>query len=333
MNATTPVTKGLGTLLLAAAGLSLVLLQVLSASAQSYPDKPIRLVIPYPPGGGIDLVGRPLAEKLGEAFGKVVVVDNKGGASGNIAMQHVAASPPDGYTIILALNTQIAVNPALFTKLPYDTVKDFAPISLIGSAPYLLVANPKFPVASVRDIIALVKAKPGAVSYASAGNGSGAHLSTEMIKTMAGVNIVHVPYKAIATGIIDVIAGNVQIMFVTIGSVKGHVSAGRLKAIAVSGAKRSPAIPEVPTVAESGLPGFDSGVWYGILAPAGTPADIVARLNGEILKAIKSPDYQKRLAAEAVELSGSTPEEFRVYIGSELGKWAKVVKDSGAKLD
>ena len=166
MNATTPITKHLGMLLLAAAGLSLVPLQALSASAQSYPDKPIRLVIPYPPGGGIDLVGRPLAEKLGEAFGKVVVVDNKGGASGIIAMQHVAASPPDGYTIILALNTQIAVNPALFTKLPYNPVKDFAPIALIGSAPYLLVANPKVPVASVRDIIALVKAKPGAVSYA-----------------------------------------------------------------------------------------------------------------------------------------------------------------------
>lgn len=333
MKASSCIKRRFGSALLAAAGLLGLLLQPLSASAQSYPSRPIRLVIPYPPGGGIDLVGRPLAEKLSMALGQPVVVDNKGGASGIIAMEHVANSPPDGYTIVLALATQIAVNPALFAKVPYDPVKDFAPIALLGSAPYVLVVNPKLPVNTLGDILALAKAKPRGMTYASSGNGSGAHLSTEMIKTMAGVDIVHVPYKATATGIRDVMAGDVQLMFVTIGSVRGQVKGGLLKPIAVSGAKRSPAMPDVPTVAESGLPGFESVVWYGILAPAGTPADIVARLNTEIVKAIQAPDYRQRLAAEAVELSGSTPEEFRVYIKSELGKWAKVIKDSGAKLD
>jgi tripartite-type tricarboxylate transporter receptor subunit TctC len=196
-----------------------------------------------------------------------------------------------------------------------------------------LVANPKLPINTVADLIAMAKAKPGSMSYASSGNGSGAHLSGEMIKTMAGVNIVHVPYKATATSIRDVMVGDVQFVFATIGSVRGQVKAGALKAVAVSGAKRSPAMPEVPTVAESGLPGFEAGVWYGIFAPAGTPAPIVARLNAEILKAIKSPDYRQRLAVDAVELTGSTPEQFRDHIRTELVKWAKVVKDSGAKLD
>jgi tripartite-type tricarboxylate transporter receptor subunit TctC len=317
---------------LAAATLLLALLP-LAASAQSYPDKPVRLVIPYPPGGGIDIVGRPLADKLGELLGQPVVVDNKGGASGIVAMQHVAASAPDGYTIVLALNTQIAVNPALFAKLPYDPVKDFVPIALLGSAPYLLVAAPKLPVSTVREVIAMARAKPGGMSYASSGNGSGAHLSMEMIKTMAGIDVVHVPYKATPTGVRDVMVGDVQLMFVTIGTVRGQVKAGTLRPLAVSSAKRSAAIPEIPTVAESGLPGFESVVWYGIFAPAGTPASIVTRLNTEILKAIKAPDYQQRLAVEAVELTGSTPEELQAYVKTELGKWAQVVKDSGAKLD
>jgi tripartite-type tricarboxylate transporter receptor subunit TctC len=306
----------------------------LPSFAQGYPSRPVRLVIPYPPGGGIDLVGRPLAQRLGESLGQTVIVDNKGGASGMIAMEDVAKAPPDGHTIVLALNTQLAVNPALFSRVPYDPFKDFVPVALLGWAPYMLVVNPKLPVKDVKELVALARAKPGSITYASSGNGSGAHLAAEMIKTATGTNMLHVPYKATAEGVRDVISGEVQMMFATIGTVAGHVKAGTLRALAVSGMTRSPAVPDVPTVIESGgLPGFEATVWYGILAPAGTPRDIVARLNADILKAIGDPEYKKRLAIEAVVITGSTPEEFASYMKSESGKWAQVVKASGAKVD
>jgi len=312
---------------------SLLIFSSALSISQSYPEKPIRLVIPYPAGGGIDLVGRPLAEKLSEALGKSVWVDNKGGASGILAMKEVAMANPDGYTIILALNTQIAVNPTLFNKIPYDSIKDFEPVSLIGAAPYILVANTKLPFDNVADMVSFSKSKPGGISYASAGNGSGAHLSGEMTKTMTGANLVHVPYKAVPTAIIDVINGNVDVTYLTIASARGHIKSGKLKAIAVTGPKRSAAMPEVPTVAESGLPNFDSSVWYGIFAPAGTPSAVITKLNYEIQNVIKSTDYQKLMGAEAVDLKPSTPEQFRHFISSEIVKWSKVVKDSGAKLD
>jgi tripartite-type tricarboxylate transporter receptor subunit TctC len=312
----------------------LLALAVATAGAQSdYPRRSVRLVLPFPAGGGIDLVARPLAEKLTEALGQAVVVDNMGGANGIVAMQHVAGAPPDGHTIILALSSQIVVNPALYGKLPYDSLKDFAPVALIGATPYLLVAAPKVPIENMRDFLARAKARPGAINYASSGNGSGAHLSMEIIKSMTGINVIHVPYKATSNGVKDVMAGEVELMFVTIGTVRNQIQAGLLKAVAVTGAKRSPAVPNVPTIAESGLPGYESVVWYAVLAPAGTPQPVVARLNAEILKIVRGPEYQQRLAREAVEVSGSSPEELQAYTRSELVKWAKIVKDSGAKVD
>ncbi len=314
--------------------LSVLLLPVTTpAVAQTYPTKPIRMIIPYPAGGGIDLVARPLAQKMSESFDQQVVVDNRGGASGSIAMEIAANSPADGYTIILVLNTQLAVNPSLYTKVPYDPIRDFAPIALLGSVPYFLVANPSLPAKTVRELVALAKAMPGKLSYASSGTGSGAHLAMELLKTATRIEIVHVPYKATASGVTDVISGQMPLMFVTFGTVSGQLSAGKLRPIAVTSLKRVAVAPEIPTVAESGFPNYEVVTWYGMLAPAGTPKQIIARLNSEILRAIKSPDYQKRLAADAVEVSGSTPEYFEDYIKTELKKWAKIVKDSGAKLD
>jgi len=305
-----------------------------TAGAQSdYPRRPVRLVLPLPAGGGIDLVARPLAEKLTEALGQPVVVDNMGGANGIVAMQHVASAPPDGHTISLTLSSQLVVNPALYSKIPYDSLRDFAPIALIGATPYLLVAAPKVPIDNMRDFLARAKARPGAINYASSGNGSGAHLSMEIIKSMTGINVIHVPYKATANGVKDVMAGEVELMFVTIGTVRNQIQAGLIKAIAVTSARRSPAVPTVPTIAESGLPGYESVVWYAVVAPASTPQPIVARLNAEILKIVRGPEYQQRLAREAVEVSGSSPEELQAHMRSELVKWAKIVKDSGAKVD
>ena len=304
-----------------------------NAQIEGYPRKPIRLVLPFPSGGGVDLVARPLAEKLGEALGQNVIVENMGGASGIVAMQHVANSAPDGHTLILALSTQVAVNPALFSKVPYDSVKDFAPVSLIGFTPYLLVASPKFPVESLRNVISQSREKPGSINYASSGNGSGAHLAMEMIKSEAQIDLVHVPYKATPSGVRDVMAGEVQLMFVTIGTVKNQVKAGLLKPLAVTSLKRSSVIPQVPTVAEAGLPNYESVVWYSVLAPAGTPTFIVSKLNLEINKILKTQDYQQRLSQEAVEASGGSPEQLQSFIKSEMIKWAKVVKSSGAKVD
>ena len=315
------------------AGAAIVMLASVAASAQQYPSKPLRLIIPYPPGGGIDIVGRPLALRMSETLGQQVVVEHKGGANGSIAMEYVAKSPADGYTIVLALNTQLAVNPSLYSALRYDPLKDFAPIALLGSAPYVLVVNPKLPVNSVQQLIAYAKSHPGKLNYASSGNGSGAHLAGELLKSTSGVDIIHVPYKATADAVRDTMTGDAQIMFATFGSVRGQLEAKTLRAIAVSGLKRSPLAPELPTVAESGFPGFETVVWYGILAPAGTPADIVTRLHGDIGKALASPEYRDRLRADAVELTGSTPAQFQRYIGSELTKYTKIVKDSGAKLD
>lgn len=301
--------------------------------AQAFPSKPIRLVLPYPAGGGIDLVARPLAEKLTEIFGQSVVVDNRGGASGLLAMQQVASAAPDGYTIVLALNTQLAVNPSLFASLPYDPIKDFEPIVLIGSAPYLLVTNPKLEVKTLDEVIALARKRPGKLSYASSGNGSGAHLSMEMVKSMTNIDVVHVPYKSTATSVHDLMAGEVQMVFVTIGTVKGFVAAGTVRPIAVSGTRRVKALADVPTVAEAGLSGFESVVWYAVLAPAGTPSEIIQILNQAINRVLEDASFQSRLANESVEITGGTPEHLRQYAKSEMLKWAKVIKESGAKLD
>jgi tripartite-type tricarboxylate transporter receptor subunit TctC len=303
------------------------------AQTAGYPGKPIRLVIPYPPGGGSDTIGRPLAQKLAEQLGQQVVVDNRGGANGNIGMEAVARSAPDGYTIVLALTAQLAVNPALYGKVPYDPVRDYAPITLLGTGTYILVVHPSLPVKSVKELIALAKARPGQIAYSSSGNGSGGHLAAELLNSMAGVRMLHVPYKGGGPALMDLIAGQVQILFATQLASWPHVQSGRIRALAVSTAKRPASLPGLPTIAEAALPGYDSGVWYGILAPAGTPHEIIQKLNHEIVRALDHPDYRSLLVNNGIDPIGSPPEELGQYIRSELVKWAKVVKDAAVRVD
>jgi len=308
------------------------LFSVSQAYAQIYPGKPIRLVLPYPPGGGTDVIARPLAQKLTESLGQQVIVDNRGGAGGNIGMEFVARSPADGYTLLFALTAQYAVNPSLYPKLPYDPVRDYAPISLLANAPYLLVVHPSVPAKSVAELIALMKARPGQLAYSSSGNGSGAHLAGEMLRSLAHVEITHVPYKGAGPAMPDLIAGQVQLSFVTYTAAGPHIKTGRLHVLGVTTAKRSPTLPDLPAIAET-VPGYDSAVWYGFAAPAGTPPDIIARLNSEVLRVLASSDFRSRITLEAVAPIGSTPEEFGNFIKSEIVRWAKVVKDSDAKVD
>jgi len=304
-----------------------------TGSGQAYPSKPIRLVIPYPPGGGADTIGRPLAQKMSEKLGQQLVVENRGGANGNIGMEHVARAAPDGHTIVLALTAQLAINPALYGKVPYDPVRDYAPITLFGTGTYILVVHPSLPVKSVKDLIALAKAQPGQIAYSSSGNGSGGHLAAELLNSMAGIKMLHVPYKGGGPALVDLIAGQVQVLFSTQLASWPHIQSGRIRALAVSTAKRPASIPDLPTVAEAGLPGYDAGVWYGILAPAGTPREIIARLNAEIVRALNAPDFRKFLVGNAIDPIGSPPEELGQYIKSELVKWARVVKDAGVRVD
>ena len=310
-----------------------LLLPVGGAAAQPYPVKPVRLVIPYPPGGGSDTIGRPLAQKMGEGLGQQIVVENRGGANGNIGMETVARSAPDGYTLIFALTAQLAINPGLYRKIPYDPVRDFAPISLLGSGGYLLVVHPSLPVKSLKELIALARARPGQIAYSSSGNGSGGHLAVELMNSMAGIRMLHVPYKGGGPALMDLIAGQVQVLFATQLASWPHVQSGRVRALAVSMAKRPESVPDLPTLSEAGLPGYDSGVWYGVLAPAGTPREIVSRLNAEVVRALKQPDYRKLLVGNTIEPIGSPPEQLGEYIKSELLKWAKVIRAANVHID
>jgi len=304
-----------------------------AAIAQAYPVKPIRLVIPYPPGGGSDTIGRPLAQKISEGLGQQVVVENRGGANGNIGMEAVARAAPDGYTIVFALSAQLAINPSLYQKIPYDPVRDYSPITLLGAGGYILVVHPSLPVKSVKELIALAKTQPGQIAYSSSGNGSGGHLAAELLNSMAGIRMLHVPYKGGGPALMDLIAGQVQLLFATQLASWPHVQSGRIRALAVSTAKRPASLPDLPTVAEAGVPGYDSGVWYGVLAPAGTPREIVMRLNGEIVRVLNLPDYRGLLVNNTIEPIGSPPEQLGQYIKSELVKWAKVVKDANVRVD
>ncbi|HET7779152.1 MAG TPA: tripartite tricarboxylate transporter substrate binding protein, partial [Rudaea sp.] len=280
-----------------------------------------------------DTIGRPLAQKMSENLGQQVVVENRGGASGNIGMEYVARSAPDGYTLVFALTAQLAVNPALYQKLPYDPIRDFAPVSLLGSGGYILVAHPSLPVKNVKELIALAKARPGQITYSSSGNGSGGHLAMELLDHMAGIRMLHVPYKGGGPALMDCLAGQVQLLFATQLASWQHIQAGRIRALATSTLKRPASLPYLPTVSESGLPGFDAGVWYGLLAPAGTPREIVNRLNGEVVRALQQPDYRKLLVGNTIEPVGGSPEQFSQYIRSELTKWSKVIKDAGVHVD
>jgi len=301
--------------------------------AQSYPSKPIRLILPYPPGGGSDTIARPLVRKVSESTGQQVLVDNRGGANGNVGMEVAARAAPDGYTIVMALTAQLAINPALYAKLPYDPVRDFEPVTLLANGAYVLVAHPSLPVKTIKDVVDLAKRRPGQLLYASSGSGSGGHLANELLNAMTGVHMVHVPYKGGGPALVDTISGQTQLLFATPIASASHIQAGRLRVIGVSTTKRVSSMPQVPTLAESGLAGYDSGVWYAIVAPRGTPQPIVARLNQEFRDALADPAIRDLLSKSGVDTEGSSPDELGRYIRSELVKWAKVVKAANIKLD
>jgi tripartite-type tricarboxylate transporter receptor subunit TctC len=291
------------------------------------------LVVPFPAGGTTDILARAAAQQLTELLGQSVVVDNRPGAAGNIGSDVVAKSPADGYTLLMGTVGTHAINPSLYSKMPYDHIKDFVPIVLVAGVPNVLVVNPALPVNSVADLIKLAKEKPGSINFASSGSGTSIHLSGELFKTMAGVDMTHVPYKGSAPAITDLMGGQVQIMFDNLPSSLQQIKAGKLRAIAVTSLKRAPALPNVPTISESGLPGFEASSWFGILAPAGTPASVVTRINAEVNKWLQSADAREKLLAQGAEAAGGSPEQFAAFIRSETDKWAKVVKASGAKVD
>ena len=317
------------TLLIAAA--TLVAPQV--ASAQAYPTKPVRMVVPFPPGGSLDIAGRLIAQKLSEAWGQSVVVENKPGAGGNIGADLVAKSPADGYTILMGALSTHAVNPNLYKTMPYDAAKDFAPITLIAVTPNVLVVNASSPVNNVKEFIAYAKANPGKLAFGSGSNGSAGHLAGELFKVETGTDAVHVPFKGGAPATQALLAGDTQFMFDNLANAMAQVKAGKLKALAVTTAKRSPLVPDLPTMAEAGLPGFDISTWYGFFAPAGTPPAIVAKWNADVTKILNSPDVRAKLVADGAEPSPNTPEQFAQMIAAELAKYAKIVKASGAKVD
>lgn len=311
-----------------------MLCAVSPAGAQTaYPSKPIRFVVPFTPGGSGDIFARPIAQKMSESMGQQVIVENRPGSGGVLGSEVVAKAAPDGYTMMMGLTANVAVNPALYAKLPYDPLRDFAPVTLVASAPYVLLVPVSLPAHNVKELIALARSKPGELAYVSLGSGSMGHLSGEMLASMAGVKLLHVPYKTLGQAIPDLISGQVQLLFLGIASAQSQVKSGKLRAIAVSGAKRSPVLPQLPTVAEAGVKGFDLTGWYGVFVPAGTPQDIIARLHSEIVKALALPDVRQRLSGEGAELVGNSPGEFDKFVRSELVKWAKVVKLSGAKAD
>ena len=301
----------------------------------SFPVKPIRLVVPWPPGGGNDLIARWIAPKLNEALAQPVIVDNRGGQNGVIGADVVAKAPRDGYTFMVHTVTGHVINPAFYGKLPYDTERDFSGVTLIASVAHVIVAHPALPVTTLKDLIALARARPGEINFASFGNGSTSHLSGELFKTMTGVNIVHVPYKGGGPALVDTIAGHVPIYFSSIPTALPQVKAGRIRAIAVTGAARSKHLPETPTVDEAaGTRGYVTEVMYGVLAPAGVPTDILSRLNGELVKILKTPDMREKLSSIGTDDPvASTLEQTAAYIRDELPKWAKIVKASGTKPD
>ncbi len=304
------------------------------ASAQTYPTKTIRLVVPYPAGGPLDIMARAIGQKLTEAWHQPVVVDNRAGAGGNIGADLVAKSPADGYTLLMGAVATHAINPSLYSKMPYDPVKDFAPVALVAQVPNILVVNPAVPAKTVRELIDLARAKPGYLNFASGSTGSTGHLAGELFNTMAGVKMVHIPYKGAAPATADLLAGQVQLMFDNLASALPNVKAGKLRALAVTTLTRSPAMPDLPTIAESGLPGFDLTTWFGLMVPAGTPPEIVAKLNAEVVRALNATDMRERLEKMGAEPpANNTPEHFAAFIRVEAAKYAKVVKESGAKVD
>ena len=303
------------------------------SAVPSYPNRPIRLVVPFAPGGNADTISRTSSQKVGESVGQQIVIDNRTGANGNIGMEIVARAAPDGYSIVLGYIANVAIAPSLVAKLPYDPVKDYEPITLLATSPNIIVVHSSVPARTMKELIALSKAKPKSINFSSAGVASVGHLAGEYFNTVLGADLQHVPYKGSAQGVIDLVAGQIQMLIGGMSSVMPHIKAGRLRAIAVTGTERSPAMPDVPTVAESILPGFEARGWYCLLAPAKTPRAITARLQSEYAKALTLPDVKQRLENLGYEIVAGTPDALAAYIKSETVKWAKVVKASGAKAE
>lgn len=302
------------------------------AAAQAYPSKPIRMVVPFPAGGGIDTVARVIAPKLAESLGQPVIIDNRVGASGTVGTEAVAKAAPDGYTL-LATFASHAQNASLYPKLGYDTVKDFAPITLIATVPNILVINPSLPVKTVKELVALAKKHPGEILYASIGNGTPAHLSAELFNSMAGIRMTHVPYKGAAASIVALISGETQLTFTTVLVAMPHIKSGRLRALGVASLKRSTVLPDVPTIDEAGVRGYESNAWYGLLAPARTPQSILDQLHRETVKTLQNNDVRDNLKGQGAEPVGNAPREFAVIIADEIEKWRRVVLATGARAD
>jgi tripartite-type tricarboxylate transporter receptor subunit TctC len=303
------------------------------AVAQTFPSKPVKLVIPFPPGGSLDNVGRLLAQKLSESWGQQVVIENKPGAGGNIGADAVAKSPADGYTVVMGALSTHAVNPSLYATMPYDAVRDFAPLSLVAITPNVLIVKAGTPIASVKDLVAYAKAHPGKTNFGSGSNGSAGHLAGELFKIETGTDVMHIPYKGGAPALQALLAGDTQFMFDNLANAMAQVKGGTVRAIAVTTAQRSKLAPDLPTMAEAGLPGFDFTTWFGLMAPAGTPPDVVARWNAAIVSALNAPDVREKMLAQGAEPAPTTPAEFAAFIARERDKYARIVKASGAKVD
>ena len=306
-------------------------LQSPPAAAQGYPEKPVRVVVPAPPGGALDIVARQIMQKLGDTLGAQFIVDNRGGAGGSIGGENAARAVPDGYTLLFASASLLSINPHLGARTNYDALRSFTPVILIGHAPNVLVVHPSVPAKTVKELIAVAKARPGALAFASNGAGSLSHLTGALFMRRAGISMLHVPYKGAAPAVIETVAGHVSVLFAAYPSVTGQEQAGKLRALAVTSAKRIAAAPKLPTVAEAALPGFESTQWWGVYGPAGTPAAIVARLNAEINKILDTADTRKRLAADGAEPAGGTPAELAAYHQADYEKWGKLVRDTGIK--
>ena len=315
------------------AGLALASVFITTAHAQAWPNRPLRLVVPFPAGGGTDLIGREVTQKITEATKWSFIIDNKPGSGGNIGIDNVAKSPADGYSLVLGQTSNLAINPTLYGKLPYDPTKDLTPVSLVASAPLTLVVSATSKFRTLGDVVTAAKASPGALNYATSGNGTVAHLAMEMFQKEAGVKLVHVPYKGAAQGINDVISERVEIYVSSIPTLIGHIKNGKMRALAVTSLKRVDDLGQTPTVAESGYNGFEAVTWFGVLGPANLPKDITARLNAEIQKALQTPALQKQLNDQGADVAGSTPEQFGKLIRDDIARWGKVVRESGAKID
>ncbi len=302
-----------------------------AAFAQAFPAKPVRIVVPFPPGGGTDIGTRILAQKLSEAWGQSVVIENKGGAAGIVGTEFVAKAAPDGYTLMMGNIGTHAINVSLYKKLPYDPVRDFAPISHIAGLPLFLLVHPSVPANSTTDLVALLKSRPGQFDYSSSGSGGSMHVAAELFKSMAGVRIVHIPYKGGGPAVADLLAGQVKISFATVLETLGHVKSGRVRALAVTSSRRSLAAPEFPTVAESGLPGYESTSWLALFAPAGTPREIVARVSADAARVMNTPEVRERFVAQGADPIGSTSEQLAAVLARDIAKYAKVMRDSGTQ--